>query len=411
MNFYDVLAAEKWDGGIPTTNFFDLLFARFISGEQWEIYEGTLPATFNANGDDMRQYQIYGNTGGVGDRTVNLFDENAAYENGFYANDGTFVGSGGVATYGYFSVEALTEYFYKAFNASQSSAESDRTIRVNFFDSQKNFISRYLDIGTALSIKNITTPQNCAFVRLSVNKILSNIVFSTTPPASYVPFGYEVDMVSKTANIVPKFTSQSQGNLTLTAQNDGTVKINGSDNSNAFFYTTLSLSEGVYSMNNFISIEHAGSSTLRVDIRRGSKDGAIIASGSAVDNGSEKTFSVSAADAGQLYYVIRVAANYQADNVIVRPCMVNGNTIPTKYQPYSNTTTPIYIGDDPLEKDEYVDSQEEKIYRLVAGVLTPTDPPVPLPALPTCDGTTIVDYAGESVVPEKVVLEYKKGGN
>ena len=70
MNFYDVLAAKNWGGGIPTINFFDLLFAQSMGGgEQWETYEGTLPATINANGDNMKQYQIYGNTGGVGDVT------------------------------------------------------------------------------------------------------------------------------------------------------------------------------------------------------------------------------------------------------------------------------------------------------------------------------------------------------
>ena len=40
--------------------------------------------------------------------------------------------------------------------------------------------------------------------------------------------------------------------------------------------------------------------------------------------------------------------------------------------------------------------------------LTPTDPPAPLPALPTCDGTTIVDYAGSGAAPEKVLLKYRK---
>lgn len=156
MNFYDVLAAEKLGGGIPTTNFFDLLFAQFISGKKWEVYEGTLPATLNANGDDMRQYRIYGNTGGVGD------------------------------------------------------------------------------------------------------------------------------------------------------------------------------------------------------------------------------------DSG---------------------------TVSASYQPYSNITTPIYIGSDPLGKDEYIDYQAQKVYRMINSALTPTDPPVPLPALPTCEGTTIVDYAGQSVAPEKVVFEYAKGGS
>jgi hypothetical protein len=48
---------------------------------------------------------------------------------------------------------------------------------------------------------------------------------------------------------------------------------------------------------------------------------------------------------------------------------------------------------------------------MINGTLTPTDPPVTLPALPTAEGTTIIDYVGQSVAPEKVLLEYKKGGN
>lgn len=154
MNFFDVLAAEKWGGGIPTINFFDLLFAQSMGGgEQWKTYEGTLPATFNANGDD--------------------------------------------------------------------------------------------------------------------------IVEGTTAPATCIPYGYEVDM----------------------SVSDGTT----------------------------------------------------------------------------------------------------------------STTTPIYIGDTALQKDGYVDYQAQKVYRMINGVLTPTDPPIPLPALPTCKGETVVDYAGGGTAPEKVYFEYQGG--
>jgi hypothetical protein len=45
---------------------------------------------------------------------------------------------------------------------------------------------------------------------------------------------------------------------------------------------------------------------------------------------------------------------------------------------------------------------------MIDGVLTPTDPPVTLPALPTVEGTTIIDYVGQSVAPEKVLLKYRK---
>jgi hypothetical protein len=73
------------------------------------------------------------------------------------------------------------------------------------------------------------------------------------------------------------------------------------------------------------------------------------------------------------------------------------------------TVTPIYIGNDTLDKDEYVDYQAGKIYRMIDGTLTPTDPPVPLPALPTWEGETIIDYVGQSVAPEKVYFEYQGG--
>lgn len=41
----------------------------------------------------------------------------------------------------------------------------------------------------------------------------------------------------------------------------------------------------------------------------------------------------------------------------------------------------------------------------------PIDPPVPLPALPTVDGTTITDYAGQSAaVPSRFTAKYRKEG-
>ena len=43
--------------------------------------------------------------------------------------------------------------------------------------------------------------------------------------------------------------------------------------------------------------------------------------------------------------------------------------------------------------------------------LSPQDPPVTLPAMPTVDGVNIVDYAGQSqATPEKVELKYRKEG-
>lgn len=101
--------------------------------------------------------------------------------------------------------------------------------------------------------------------------------------------------------------------------------------------------------------------------------------------------------------------------------LVNGSTAPEEYVPYgygvnmsvsdgtTSITTHVYIGDTPLEEDEYVSFKGQKVYRMSEGVLTPTDPPVSLPVLPTVDGTNIVDYAGQSAaIPSRFVAKYRK---
>ena len=279
MNFYDVLAAEKWGGGIPTINFFDLLFAQFISGEQWQVYEGTLPATLHANGDNMKQYRIYGNTGGAGDdsgtayvipmnvRSLNIYNsaETSWSADGTILNDAgaPIVSEGSHYTTNFIPCEP-GEVYYLA-----GSLANETRWRVYFYDSNKNWIRR----------TGSKSPGGTRLIAMDEN-------------ASYFQLQVGTDIVS--------------------------------------------------------------------------------------------------------------TADWN---------FVHSRTAPEKYQPYSNTTTPIYIGDEPLEKDEFFDYQAGKVYRMIDGVLTPTDSPVPLPALPTCDGTTVIDYAGESVAPEKVLLEYAKGGN
>lgn len=267
MNFYDVLAAEKWGGGIPTMNFFDLLFAQSIGGgEQWQTYEGTLPATINANGDNMRQYQIYGAAGGVGDKTVNLF-------NGYFEQGTT---AGGIPT------ESNNRVRSNIITAVVGAFSVDFKNKENFdvaFDFWNG--SALVEATSWLSTKNYITPNNATSVRIKIRKsndapvtpaevIDFGMYSGTTAPASFVPFGYEVPI----------------------GVSDGT----------------------------------------------------------------------------------------------------------------NTTVTPIYIGDTALQKDEYADFEAGKIYRMSGGTLTPTDPPVALPTLPTVEGETIVDYAGAKTETTKNIL-------
>ena len=77
---------------------------------------------------------------------------------------------------------------------------------------------------------------------------------------------------------------------------------------------------------------------------------------------------------------------------------------------YTSETISLYIGSTPLDSGEYTSYKDQKIYKYVSGVLTPTDPPVPIPALPTLDGVTVVDTELDSsaVHPEKAYIKYRK---
>lgn len=404
MNFYDVLAAEKWGGGIPTTNFFDLLFAQYISGEQWQIYEGTLPATINANGDDMRQYQIYGNTGGVGDRTTgsNVLQSSEIEQGGWSASTGTvpqkIVNPRRCRSKNIYSISSEKIFYdFKSLNVNIAFVNSDGIslggagfkTGAGSVDVPANAVKCLFIIANTDTDAGITPAQVIAAgIWASVD--------GTTPSASFVPFGYEVDMSVKSANLFDK----NAKNVNNGYMPNTYLKSDGSASSSSIYewYVT-----------EYINI--SGYDALYCNVVIGSVKTPAICfydseknyiSGEIYNN--RTNFSV-AVPQNAVYCRASVNGSPDEDSFMIAP----GST-PIPYQPYSNTTTPIYIGDEPLDKDEYVDYQSQKVYRMINGTLTPTDPPVALPALPTVEGITIVDYAGESVAqPEKVYFEYKGG--
>ena len=392
MNFYDVLAAEKWDGGIPTINFFDLLFAEYISDGKWETYEGTLPATFNADGDDMRQYQVFGNTGGVGDATVNLFDYREYVYSYYISSSGVEVLSTPSPGYesirlshsGYISVSPDESYTMKVHHQSMNALQ---TVAIAWYDENKTFILRD---STQIPQKKAgsynftaTAPQNAKFAIFNFfTDDVQGIMFihGTTPPETFIPYGYEVDMGVKSANLFDKNATTDGYEIA-----SGEIQVNER-----------------WCVSDFIPVE---SSTLYKSKNSG---GSVLSYNDKSSQPTQLGGSINTIGVTTLPTTKFIKINCQISQKAV--CMVSkSEDLPAEYQPYFNTTTPIYIGDEPLEKDEYVDYAEQKVYRMNGGVLTPTDPPVALPALPTCEGTTIVDYAGQSqAVPERVLLEYKK---
>ena len=96
--------------------------------------------------------------------------------------------------------------------------------------------------------------------------------------------------------------------------------------------------------------------------------------------------------------------------------MLNAGSTALPYEPYgyklpltsAGQSVDIYLGDDTISAEEYVDSGTGKIYRVVGGTLAPVDPPVPFPQIPTAAGSTTISWAGEGLAPSQVELEYEK---
>jgi hypothetical protein len=372
MNFYDVLAAKNWDGGIPTINFFDLLFAQSISGEQWQVYEGTLPATFNANGSDMRQYQIWGNTGGVGDRTVQLFDKDTALDGYKIISDGIQENENWCIS-DFIPVESNTLY------KSQNSGG----LVLSYTDKS----SQPTRLGGTLNRNGVTTLSETKFIKtncLISQKASCIVAKSDDLPETFVPFGYEVDM------------STSDGtNATTTPIYIGDEPLDKINN--YADYVDYKAQKIIRAIKKYVLTgdegweKNAGSTASRdyfrwvfapmfYCVRHILRCSHFI----------QKSITTSTTNVGVDVFE---SSSVKGEVLAIRPANVQTTTLAD----FTAWLAEQYAAGTPVTVWCALTTAEE------------TDPPVPLPALPTCEGTTIVDYAGSGTAPEKVYFEYQGG--
>ena len=351
----------------------------------WQTYEGTLPATINANGNNMRQYQVWGNTGGVGDKTVNLFDKDTTLD-GYEITENKIQINENWCVSDFIPVESNTLY------KSQNSGN----VALSYTDKS----SQPTRLSGILVTNGVKTLSETKFIRMNCRisqKARCIVAKRDDLPETFVPFGYEVDMGVKSGNLLNFSTVQN--NITIDSVTGRPVAYNGRiatltpiDVSTVSAVTIRyndNYDDGLFTYFIYSVLTADGTMLIRKTNKR---------NGDTIEIPTEGV---------NLYISWYRTINITTDNITQVMVSINPSD---KYQPYSNTTMPIYIGDEPLDKDEYVDYTQQKIYRMVDGVLTPTDPPVPLPALPTCEGTTVINYEGQSVAPEKVLLTYRKEG-
>lgn len=208
---------------------------------------GTPPLTFKSNGSPLKNYKIYGNTvngesvgelvtegehageycipvmvvNGTDTKTTNiylpeqikkvedefeyidykkqklyrvrknLFDKNSYKVSGYVSDNGTIIISGSVeiSTFDYIKVTAQKLYSFKAFSSTTPS-EYQRTVRVAYYDKNKNYLSRIVKIGAGLEGFSFETPVNCQYIRLSIDENLFDnmLVKGNLIPIEYEPF-------------------------------------------------------------------------------------------------------------------------------------------------------------------------------------------------------------------------------
>lgn len=167
----------------------------------------TLPATFQTNGADAENYQVYGASSGVGDETGNLWDPNAkdasnGYMNGYYLrNDNRTEAANTWCVSEYIEVSPNTQYTLKWTTAESPSATLPSICQ---YDANKDFIS---NSGTSYDANNtvtITTTATTKYIRFS--GVISRwnaeaIRFNLGSTVIDVPPGYKIPILNTSGNL------------------------------------------------------------------------------------------------------------------------------------------------------------------------------------------------------------------
>lgn len=395
MNEFNVLLAAATNG-TPSGSLFDALFARYIAPqESWRELESPLPITILAAGEDLIDYRIYGNTENgesVGERTENLLDKDLTkfLKNMMLTANGNETGNDFFCVSDYIPI--LPGTVYSVLNPNNGFGAYHC-----FYDSNKDFLMSFPANGQGL--QTATSPPNASYIKCTLlsytrypEAFASSMLFEgSTAPASYIPYGYKLPLVVRSRNLFDKSNVEK--------------KCYYDRNGVKFTNDTR------YNESDYIPVEAGKVYTLYQK---------RIQTGFAT---AVNLYDTSRAFYKNVSYLLHPNGYYSVTPDIdgyIRfnecpPCATDymfyeGSTAPTEYIPYYRDEENIYIGSDPLAEDEYVDFGEQKIYRVEGGTLTPTDPPVPIPALPTIEGETIIDYnpsTTPAVEPEKMYIKYK----
>ena len=370
----------------------------------WDTSEDALPRTFNANGDNAVDWKVWGN---VADG-ANLFPPDVVWyrNNNTDPNNHADSQSGRIKSDIFPISYTTTNIRVAMFNPPSI---SDFTlVSIRFYSPTMDYLGN----------STTTIPENAAYASLlygsdsgqidaDTKTDLANakitVTNSSTAPSTYTPYSDSDRVGQRTGNLFDK-----------DAVENSYIDVEG-----------VTHSSNVSRTSDYIPVQENTSYIICLSGQTSSTNlTAIVFFDSNQDVVSYTTYTPSSGlqtvefntPVGTSY--VRFSFNYLRENIM----LTLGSTAPASYIPYgyeipmavgdgnTNETVNLYIGSTPLDSGEYTSYKDQKIYKYVNGTLTPTDPPVAIPALPTLDGVTVVDSELDptAVQPEQASVKYRK---
>ena len=368
----------------------------------WAEIENALPLTVYASGDDLVNYKVFGNTESgesVGERTENLFDANGTENYGYYAGgSGQYIDNknykhwrfpvkeGDIVRWTYYGAGTGCLFYKGNYVTHFYSNASPLTIPSGVDEITNNFTSGA--VPAAMVTLNQPIPTSYIPYGYQLPMVVTNGTTTTTTPIyigsdpladdEYVDFGGQ-KVYKRTSNLfdIRKVASNI---VTITGNNEfqkaETEKFwydlfghQTSDSPTRKTDTTkcLYLEAGTYTLSGTAKLPDDDYADLNY-VLTAQSNGTILAS-----SPLPYTFTLAADN----YITIRIGTTHRVN--MSQIMITAGSETPSTYESY----------------------------------LTPTDPPVAIPTLPTIDGETIIDYNPSetpAVEPEKMYVKYRKQG-
>lgn len=398
-SFWEILKSSK---NLKASDAFAELWGKSIA-DSWDIITitGTLPLMFEAKGEALTNYRLYGTSEGAGVQTENLFDKDAKNtDNGYVANYYLAANDSVIESTGY----GISEYMLVSPNTEYTISVGARynNPSVCIYDETKTYIEGFA-YGRN-NPKTITTGATAKYIRISFFSPSASITAvmkssDMSDPYIYIPYGYQIPLTNTsgvTENLFDKdeYLNAYKPNVIL---NEYGSEISSTVNGYSTYKINV-IPEQTYTLKGQTSAAYTYVSRI---YWLGSNDEFLGRSDSFenVSSNSILTFTTP-----QNCYKIEMQFSVGLDFSDV--ILVKGSTAPDHYIPHRYTADyNLYIGSTKLGAEEYVDYGEQKVWKMVDGTLTPTDPPVPFPAISTYQGENTLsstETVGEVSVTGKI---------